>query len=656
MFSYDENKNLVTFIKKDKEKKHNCICPFMQVMIYVLMKRNTKQNSLSFFNFFLQTYKNKIITSLCYLNCFSELFYNTNLQNFREMDFQLVNENLSILVYQDGNIPFLETCFEEIYFVCDNFLEKKYYVNLESISDRLSLMMIYFPNKATINKMNYNIKIINIIINICCLINNSNIVENDTKFIKFQKERFEICLFLTELHYSVIIISLIHIVDFDNKEVINSIFNILFEKLKKDKEYKEGWKNKKFSPHLTIIKYYSLFLNRFCFDYSIKHKCDLLDSFNHFLNVFPQAKELNGFIFVELINFFSFMISKHHSFFRIFGDNILSYYKNYFDINFNLIRYDISLMKYLLTQPEIRNLFNLKNILLISDINSSSKFLLDLLNDNINMNYIETINDIEEKHMKNNNSILELLYLIIRDNFSMIKIAFRNIDFMKTKDEIYEKLFQNEKDRMKALVKNEILNFILSKENSVKRDECFSYLGNYFESDYKELVDEILKNNCEKIVLLNGLVKFSLKKDVLNLCDIDYIISAIGRKNAINYMTNFQSNNFNFSNINIIEPLNIEKKFFKNVYQSFYNEKNFDELIKLYNLIYINNKKGKLLDQIFYFNLTKILTFAYKLCSTNLLDEDFKIKLLEKFNQIEDKQFQKEKNSEVKVKINLKKK
>ena len=29
-FSYDENKNLVIFIKKDIEKKHTCICPFIR--------------------------------------------------------------------------------------------------------------------------------------------------------------------------------------------------------------------------------------------------------------------------------------------------------------------------------------------------------------------------------------------------------------------------------------------------------------------------------------------------------------------------------------------------------------------------------------------------------------------------------------------------
>ena len=137
------------------------------------------------------------------------------------------------------------------------------------------------------------------------------------------------------MYYSVIILSLIHIVDFDNKEVINSIFNILFEKLKKDKEYKESLQDKIFSPHLTSIKCYSLFLNRFCFNYSIKHECDLLDSFNQFLNIFPQAKEFNGFIFVELINLFSFMISNYHSFFIYYGESMISYYMNYFNINYH---------------------------------------------------------------------------------------------------------------------------------------------------------------------------------------------------------------------------------------------------------------------------------------------------------------------------------
>ena len=62
----------------------------------------------------------------------------------------------------------------------------------------------------------------------------------------------------------------------------------------------------------------------------------------------------------------------------------------------------------------------------------------------------------------------------------------------------------------------------------------------------------------------------------------------------------------------------------------------------------------KLLNNIFYFNLTKIFSFAYKLCSTDLLDSDFKKKLLEKINEVEHKQFMKEKPREEKNKKNLK--
>ena len=74
---------------------------------------------------------------------------------------------------------------------------------------------------------------------------------------------------------------------------------------------------------------------------------------------------------------------------------MVSDYINYFNANLLFIKSDISLMKYLMTQPEIINKFNIKDILLISDINSSNKFLQDLLNDNTNN--IELFDIIKEK-------------------------------------------------------------------------------------------------------------------------------------------------------------------------------------------------------------------------------------------------------------------
>ena len=418
------------------------------------------------------------------------------------------------------------------------------------------------------NKINYNTKIINTIINICCLINNANEFENKIKFEKFQKDKYNDYLLDIEIFCLLTIICLIHIINFDNEEIIKCIFNNIFEKIYEFKKYKESLSNKTFSPHLTIIKCYSLFLNRFCFNYSLKHDCDLLDSFNYFLTIFPEAKDINKFIFVELINYFGFIISQLHSFFIHFGKDMFLYYLNYFDTNYNFIKSDITLMKYLLNQSEIKEQFTIKNILAISNIDSSNNFLLNILNVNIFSDKNESINDLDEKYSKYNNSFLEFLYLILRDNLSMEKIAFSNVSFkFKMKDELFEKLYKNENEKINTLIENEIIHFILGQKNLVKRDDCIEYLKKIFDFDdnYIELIDDILKNKCEKIVSTNGLIEFSLKKEILNLCDIDYIISFKRRKNAIEYLINFQSKNNNLSNINVIEPLNIEKRLMKNL-------------------------------------------------------------------------------------------
>ena len=292
---YDENKNLVTFIKEEKDKKHICICPFIQVMIYMLLKRNTKQNTSSFFSLFIQTYKNKIVTSLCFMNCFCDLFFYQNLESFREMGFQLISEDLSILVLQEQNKPFLEYFFEDVYFSCLYFFKNKLYENLRAMYFGFYEIVMFLPRKTTFDKINENKKIVNIIIDICCIFNNANLFENKIKYDKFQGDRYDYSLIYIEDKCLSIIISLTHLINFDNKEINDLIFNIIFDKLYKFKKSKDNMPVIVFSPHLIIIKCYSLFLNKYCFNYSIKNKCDLVDSFNHFLELYPEAKHANKF-------------------------------------------------------------------------------------------------------------------------------------------------------------------------------------------------------------------------------------------------------------------------------------------------------------------------------------------------------------------------
>ena len=537
---------------------------------------------------------------------------------------------MGVIVYQEQNIPFLKDCFQDIYSICELFFNKMYYDELSSIYFRISEIITHLPDIKIFDKINSNHEMLKIIINICCLLNNSNTFKNENISI-FNDEESNSDLFNVELYSLLSFIGLIKLINYDNKETIKFLFNTLYEKLLEYKKYKESLSNKILNPYIIIIKCYSIFLNRFCFNYSVKNKCDLLDSFNAFQTLFPQSKELNVFLFEELIHYFGFIFSYYRN---ESNDYIIYYFSNSY--NFYII--DIAFMKYLLTQQEIKDKFNLKNILTLSDINSSNQILLKILYENLDINKLNLIN-IEEKNLKYINSVIEYLYLIIRDNISLENVAFGKADFkIKMEDEIHEILYKKEKDKIHSLIKNEVFHFILSNKNIVTRDDFIDYFEKIYDIKYLELLDKVLKKDCEKINLTSGLNQFSLKKSILKTCDIDYIIPIDRRKNAIEYITNFQSKNCNIFNINIIEPLNIQKKLTMKIYETFYNEKNVDELIKLN--IFINEHKEQfpLFYKTFYYNMTKILSFADKLCNTNLLNKDFKKKLIETLNKAKDKE------------------
>ena len=634
-FYYDENKNLITFIKKDKYSKHNCICHFLQIIFYLLMKRETKQNSISFINLFLQTYKNKIITSLCFLNCFTQLFNNDNFDSLRNMQFQLIDGNVSLLLFKGNNILFLQSLLEDTFTSCQNFIKCKKYLSLSYMITGFYEIIKYLPNDSVIEKMNSNYKLIKIIFNTFNLVNNIINFDNKIEYDKFQYDGYISELIEAEHYCLLTIICLIHIIDFNNTEEINFIFNIIIEKLFEFKDYKEYERKKKFTPFLFNIRCYSIFLNRFCFDYSIKNGCDLLDSFNHFQQIYPKSKKLNIFLFEELISCFGFTISHLYSYFKYFGEEMFYYYEDYMNNSNPFIKCDISLMKFLLTLPEIKKKFTLDSIVSLSDIDETNKVFNELSKEN----FLKDISTYQV-NFKYINSVIEFLYLIIRDSLSMENIAFFNTSFKwKLKDLIYEQLYQKEKEKFNTLVKNEIIHFILGKKNLVKRDDCVDFLKDIFNNNYIELVDEILKNNCEKISLSNALINFSLNKDILKSIDIDYIINSKQRTNAIEYITNFQSKNNNLMNINILEPLQIKEKLMKSVYKTFLNEKYLGGLVDFYNFIYLNKEKTPLLKTVFHFNITKILYFAQKLCSTQIIDEDLKDKIIKKLNLIQDKEF-----------------
>ena len=105
-YKYNEEDHSITIIKENILEKHTCICPFFQVLIYVLITTKTEYNSEEFFTLFIQNYKNKLITSISFIHSFIELFSNDNLTIYRGMGYQLLTDNLANLVYDEKNNDF----------------------------------------------------------------------------------------------------------------------------------------------------------------------------------------------------------------------------------------------------------------------------------------------------------------------------------------------------------------------------------------------------------------------------------------------------------------------------------------------------------------------------------------------------------------------
>ena len=378
-YKYNEEENSITIIKENLLEKHTCICPFFQVLIYVLISTKTECDSEEFFTLFIQNYKNKLITSISFIHSLVTLYSNENLVTFRGMGYQLLTDNLAAVVYDDKNKDFLINFFNEVYDKIKVLLEQKLYKIAEDVYSKLNDLIKNLPKLNLIDKVYSQLEMHSIAINTVFLLNNLNIFENKTKYTEFQRNGYEFELLNCELRALFIGISTSYLIDYNNLESVKFIFNQIIGKLMEYKKYRETQTEKTFTPHIIYLRIYSIFLNRFCFNYALSNNADLLDGFEYFQNnLFPESKELNTFLFRELITFFGFFISQKYSFFSYFGEGMIYYHINYFSSRV-YIQCDMTLMKYLLSSPEVQDIFCIELILENSNIDSSNDFILKFM-------------------------------------------------------------------------------------------------------------------------------------------------------------------------------------------------------------------------------------------------------------------------------------
>ena len=626
-FNYDSNKRLINIIPKS-EVKHKCICPFYQIVINLLLIKQTKYNSEEFFSYFMLTIKNKLIVSLSFMHTFPELFYNKNLSILLEIIFQICTKDLAELIYEEKNIFFFEECLNSIYNeTIKEILELKNYGALYKLFDSLGQFLRLFPTKEINSKIKYYYKIHGIIINIICSIH--NIINFD----KFQNVKYY-SVFDCEYIGLVIISYLSHFFDFDNIDSLNFIFNNFFEKLSQVKANKEANNIfdennniiKSYSPFLTLYRAFSIFLNRFCFYYSTKNGIDLIIAFNFFNQIFPrfQTSRIFLFLYQELINNFGFIIYLDK--FSSNSNNIL-YIKNYFSERIYILA-DITLMKYLLLLPEVQNNFNVNYIIDNTNVFSSNSYFVYL-----NINELKKKNSRKENlisaiqiNLKYINSVLKFIYYLIRDNSSMIYLAFNYmIDFrMEYKDEVLNILLENDKSNLYEVIKNKIRIFILSQKNSIANNDINNTQLNY--DLIKDIISQIIEEDCFKQIS-NDKHLFSIKKEKLNICDIDYCYEKEGFNNLTQYLTEFQANNFNLLHTYISANISIQENLYNKLCDLFFNEENIKSFLEFYTIL-ITKDNYPLLKDIFFFDFSKILCFYIISTGIQNINRTLKSKLI----------------------------
>ena len=624
-FNYYSENNEIKTIPSSLKEKHKCICPFFQIMINFLLLRENKYNNKEFFSSFMITIKNKLILSLSYIHSFPNLFNNNNLSKLREINYQLCTKTFTVLLYDEKNLFFFEEFLSEIYNnTVKNLIELKQYVFLFKLLISLKDFLEFFPNKEIILKIRQNYKIHGMIIDIICSLHNAIYFE---KFEDAYSERLLDC----EYNGLIIICYLTHLFDFDNKEGFNFIFNKFIEKIIEIKRKKENKEIKTYSPFISLYRAFSIFLNRFCFFYAIKNNVDLIEAFNFFVSNFPQMGGSNLFLFLfqELIKTFSFIlyVDKFKS-----NTNMFLYNINYFSEKIYILT-DITLMKYLLMTSEVQNNFNIKNIMNYTDIFNSNNSLKFFGTKNIFRNSKKLENLITENKANLNyiNSVLKYLYYIIRDNSSMIFLCFSYTDNfrMEYNDQVLNSLLKNDSKKFFEIIKNKIYMFILSSGNLIIKRKISEYLENMNHDLFEDLINQILEKDCKKEEI-NYKYSFSLNKEKLKFCDIDYCYEKRRINSLINYLTGFQSD-FNLLHTYISCNITIGENMYNKLLDIFFNKENIDSFLSFYKLL-VTNEKYALLKDIFFFDFSKILCFYVETIGIQNIDRNIKTKLIRIFN------------------------
>ena len=628
---------------------HDCQCTFIKNIMSVF----TKQNHESLFYLFLNNFELKENLGNFYVILYKKLWEN---EAYTILDFMYQISTSSImcksLKNNENNLNMIDFVIEE----AKKMKENENYEKFRRVFYHYFLDIKYFIKPFSVEYFLNNLEYYKKIIDLLDILHNFRYYFVADEFIKdgYNSEEFKI-----EIQINSFTNYIFSILNFDNEKLVNEILIYFIDKINNLK-FLDNYEH---SLHISLIRGFGIFLNRFAFYLSDIKNIDLYDSLIKIMKLIPNCEKICEIILKNVLKNLGFILSIEFKMWVYYGENMGNYFNNYFDY-FILYLIDCSIIKYMYSLEFNKKFFTFNNILEFCNVNDSHKdFNNEIYNKTENLSNSELswcIEDKLEKHTKFNSRIIEIILKILRNNINIFDLfGFSNSEISSSnlKDKLLNNFLNKEKNKIKQFCQEKYLYRFLYNKNLSNYDDAnrviFSYLDKFFsESGIQKIFTEITEKKQKK----NEQILFSIKDELINKCDLCYILTPKSSNDAEKFLLAFKDD-INILNTNFHIELDVQKNLSLNCYKNFLlNEENCffifnftDELIKnkkfeniqliflnvmlryISNIIYFSNNIEKEKDVLF--KNKKIYDSILKLHKTltnhGIIKDESQIKLLD---------------------------
>ena len=624
------------------KEKHICECPFIRLFMSNYreeIKSDDNENEEFLLSF---PHDIPLKSSFCVMIFFLYknilLNYNNDLISNRN---QFYMEDTIELMGRKTNL--IENTYEIFYeYFKDTFLDNKHKNLFNNIkTERLKLLnqririiendTKYYSKPKTKKILENKIIIIKKIIDCFCLLHNQGEFKVIYPHPVFQDTKgFNEDLLRVEFNLENILENINMYFNWNNLSYSNEIMKyIIYKILNQEKEGIKQLKENEFSFHLSLYRCFGFCINYFCFNYSIKNSCSLMDSIYYCKqNFFGKEEDINKFVDIvmnDYFKFFGFIGGIKNNFFRYydFMDNYPFNYINkdlFLKIDFCLIKYLLNLtnqefnfIKYL-EKSNIEESFNLfsdiflkknnyeEDIINEEDLNQSlkeepNKKIYIIKNVFLKYQKIYECESDKSNNLMQWTFLLELIKSLMKDDTCIYYALLRQYDEIlssHTKNELFKIIKENQDIYydLKNILIETIIKKIISNGNLVDLRTLKKSLDSYLTYIFKN--ENIIEKIIEELTVnkMSGEKKLFYLKDIyLDNIDMNYYINPNEKSKAQRYIQNFKSDEIKLYNIYYFNNSRLTFDFFENILEKILLNKNNLILFKKIIEILIDNKE-----------------------------------------------------------------